>query len=134
MAIGTDIFKTINEKLIYGGIASGVAAVNPTSRNVTSVKNEQRSVDKADEKKQDQVKQSVSGAGKGDPAINAFKEIDSRRAEILSSVGLNGSMERMMDVNQELGRLSVSSSLLANIVHSKKISNELLINRLLLGI
>ena len=132
MVVSLDAVKVNNAKLIHGGVASGAASINPTFRDVASVNNEQRSVVVANEKNREEQKSSASRAGDGDPAINASRTIDSRRAEILSSLGFDGSMERIMDVNQELARLSVSQSLITNMVSSRQRDNELLIRRLIL--
>jgi len=132
MVVSLDAVKVNNAKLIHGGVASGTASINPTFRDVASVNNEQRSLVVANEKNREEQRTSASRAGDGDPAINASRTIDSRRAELLSSSGLNGSMERMMDVNQELARLSVAQSLVTNIVNSRQKNNELLIRRLIL--
>ncbi len=132
MTVSLDTVKANNAKLVHGGVASGTASVNPTFRDVTSVNNEQRSVAVVNEKNREEQRTSASRAGDGDPAISASRTIDGRRAEILSSLGLDGSMERMMDVNQELARLSVAQSLVTNIVASRQRDNELLIRRLIL--
>lgn len=134
MVAGLDAVKVTNAKLVHGGVASGAASINPTFRDVTNVNNEQRNIVAVNEKNREEQRTSASRAGDGDPSINAFRAIDQGLSEIMREIpqmNSTGRLGKTTEINLELARLGIMSSVVGKSIKSRQEMSEALVRRLL---